>query len=135
MYDHNLYNYYNCVGTAIEVPSIVIYFPGRTILPIELTCNVTGTVTAWIVNDTAYTRIQLTNGALPGHSRTRANILVNSPINNTKYICVSLNDDVETYSDPSYIYVAGECDKFQRLYNCVYIVTCLCVFIVLLPEA
>ena len=115
MYDYDLYIYYNCIGTVVDVPSNVTYLPGQTALPIELVCNVTGTVTAWIVNDTAYTRTQLTNGALQGHGRAGANILVNSPVNNTEYICVSLNDDDnETNSDPTYIIIAGECDKYRK---------------------
>ena len=73
-----------------------------------LTCNVTGIAT-WRVNDTDYTLTSLTNGALPGHMcRTRTNILVNSPVNNTKYICVSQTKDGEISSDPAYIIIAGK---------------------------
>ena len=93
-------------GTIIEGPSNVTYLPGLTPLPIELTCNVTG-VAAWSVNGTDYSLTGLTNGALPGHSRTGTNILVNSPVNNTEYICVSLTNDGETRSDPAYIIIAG----------------------------
>ena len=73
----------------------------------------------WRVNGTDYTLGRLTNGALPGHSRTGANILVNSPVNNTEYICVSTTNDGETSSDPAYIIIfAGEynkCHIFVRL--------------------
>ena len=93
-------------GSIIVGPRDVTYLPGLTPLPIELTCNVTGVVT-WRVNGASYTLGQLTNGALPGHSRTVTNILVNSPVNNTEYICVSLRNDGDTSSDPSYIIIAG----------------------------
>ena len=76
--------------------------------------TVTG-VASWRVNSTVYTLGQLDNGALPGHSRTGTNILVNSPVNNTEYICVSQTNDGETSSDPSYIIIAGE-------YACSYVI-------------
>ena len=94
-------------GTIIEGPTNVTYLPGLTPLPIELTCNVTG-VAAWRVNDTFYTLGELANGALPGHSRTGTNILVNSPVNNTEYICVSQTSDSDASSDSAYIIIAGE---------------------------
>ena len=78
-----------------------------TPLPIELTCNVTGTG-AWRVNGSSYTFGQLTHGDLPGHSSTGSNILVNGPVNNTEYICVSTTDDGDTISDPAYVIIAGE---------------------------
>ena len=96
----------NNAGAIIEGPSNVTYLPGVTPLPIELTCSTTG-VAAWRVNSTAYTLGQLDNGALPGHSRTGTNILVNSPVNNTEYICVCQTNDGDTSSDPSYIIIAG----------------------------
>ena len=78
-----------------------------TPLPIELTCNVTG-VAAWRVNGTDYTLGSLTDGDLPGHSRTGINILINIPVNNTKYICESLTNDGGSLSDPAYVIIAGE---------------------------
>ena len=75
-----------------------------TPLPIELTCNVTG-VALWRVDNQRYTLGDLTNGALPGHSRTGTSILVNSPVNNTEYICVSVTNDGETRSDSAYIII------------------------------
>ena len=91
----------------MEGPSNATYLPVLTPLPIELTCNVTGVAT-WRVNDTDYTLTSLANEALPGHSRNGTNILVNSPLNNTEYICVSQTNDGETRSDPAYIIIAGE---------------------------
>ena len=98
---------YVYAGTVIEGPSNVRYIPGLTPLPIELTCNVTG-VAAWRIDNQSYTLNELTNGILPGHSRTGTNILVNSPVNNTEYICISTTNDGETRSDPAYIIIAGE---------------------------
>ena len=96
-----------CVGIVIEGPSNVTFLPGVTPLPIQLTCNVTG-VAAWRVNGAYFALASLTNGALSGHNRTGTNILVNSPVNNTEYVCVSLTSDGETNSDPAYIIIAGE---------------------------
>ena len=99
------------LGTIIEGPSSVTYLPGLTSLPIELTCSVTG-VALWIVNNTNYRLSELTNGTLHGHNRTGTNILVNNPVNNTEYICVSLTSDGDTSSNPAYIIIAGECNKY-----------------------
>ena len=85
-----------------------------TPLPIELTCNVTGVAT-WSVNDTSYTLGSLTNGALPGHSHSGTNILVNSPVNNTEYICVSSTNDSTTRSNPAYVVITG---KYVYMYIC-----------------
>ena len=109
-------------GSIIEGLSDVTYLPGLTPLPIELTCNVTGVVTAWRVNGTSYTRNQLTNGSLSGHNRTGANILVNIPVNNTQYFCVFLDDNTnEGNSDPAYIIIAGKYDKY--LFTCIHRIT------------
>ena len=56
--------------------------------------------------------LYVSNGALSGHSCTGTNILINSPVNNTEYICVSLTNDGETISDPVYVIIAGECNKY-----------------------
>ena len=69
-------------------------------------------VIAWRVNGTAYTRNELTDGDLPGHSLAGDTILVNIPVNNTQYVCVFLDDDTnEGNSDPVYIVIAGEHNK------------------------
>ena len=81
-----------------------MYLPGYTPLPIELTCNVNG-VALWSVNGTDFTLGAL---SLPGHGHNGTNILVNSPVNNTEYICVSQTSDGKTRSDPAYIVIAGE---------------------------
>ena len=110
MYDlHNhVHNVcHDSTASLIEGPSNVTYLPGLTPLPIELTCNVTA-VPAWNVNDTKYFLGQLTNGDLPGHSNAGSNILVNSPVNNTKYNCLSLTQFGGAISDPAYIIIAGK---------------------------
>ena len=118
-FDYEQLCIYTNTGAIIEGPSNVTYLPGLTPLPIELTCNVTGFV-IWRVNGTDYTLADLNNGALPGHSHNGTNILVNSPVNNTEYICVSLTNDGETSSDPAYIITVGECVIcFMNINSCM----------------
>ena len=109
---------YNCTGTIIEGPSNVTYLPNVTPLPIELTCNITG-IAAWKVNGTTFFLGSLTNG----HNRRGTNILVDIPVNNTEYICVSqITIDDIILSDPAYIIIAGEqyAHTYGRTYlNCV----------------
>ena len=92
-----------------------------TPLPIQLTCNVTG-VAVWRVNGTSYDFI---NKMLKGHSSEGTNILINSTVNNTEYICVSSTNFSVIISHPAYIIIAGEyvCKLFVtylRLLNCVH---------------
>ena len=115
------------VGTIIEGPSNVTYIPGLTPLPIELTCNVTG-LALWRVNNsvTAYTLSSLESGALPGHSRDESNILINSPVNNTEYICVSSTVGGDDSSNPAFVVVAGEYNtvKYQICTVCIVCTSC-----------
>ena len=104
------------VGAIIEGPSNITYLPGLTPLPIELTCNVTG-VAAWRVNGTDFFPASLANGNLPGHSVAGSNIWVNSPENNTEYICASVIGANVTLSDPAYIIIAGE--QYAHTYVCM----------------
>jgi len=85
-----------------------------TSLPIQLTCNVTG-VAVWRVNGTSYDFI---NKMLKGHSSKGTNILINSTVNNTEYICVSSTNFSVVISHPAYIIIAGE-------YICILSVTYL----------
>ena len=112
---------YTALGTIVEGPSNVTYIPGLTPLPIELICNCTG-VALWSVNNKLYVLPLLDNGiqVLPGHNHTGTNLLVYSPVNNTKYACVSPSYVLgvhDTYSDPAYIVIAGE----TLFYVCIYI--------------
>ena len=98
-----------CIGraTIIQAPNNVTYFPGLTPLPVVMICNVTG-VAAWIVNDTTYFLSDLSNGLLLGHNRTGTNMLINIPVNNTEYVCLSQTNDGSVQSEPAYIYIAGK---------------------------
>ena len=99
-----------CTGAIIEGPSSVTYLPGLTPLPIELTCNVTE-IALWRVNNELYTLTELSSGVLSGHCRNGMNILVNIPVNNTEYICVSQINSSNISSDPAYIVIAGKLYK------------------------
>ena len=103
---------YTCmlrVGTVIEGPNDVIYIPGQTPLPIELICNITGPFVTWEVDAVTYTIGNINDGNLPGHRASGTNILlVDVPMNNTKYTCVSNNlTNVIGRSEPAFLYVAG----------------------------
>ena len=76
-------------------------------LPINLTCNVTGVAT-WKINGTFYIPTNYVNGTLPGHHCTGTNLLIDSPVNNTQYICMSTNKYSILISDPAWIVIAGE---------------------------
>ena len=88
------------VGTIIDGPSSLTYLPDVTPLPIELTCS------GWRVNGIPYAFDQLANEDLPGRNAAGTNnILVNSPVNNTECICVSLTNNTLFNSD---LTIAGE---------------------------
>ena len=99
------------IGIVNEGPSNVIYFPGRTPLPIELICNVTG-FPSWsvTVNGTMdeYTLNSLFRGELNGHNASGNNILINVPVNNSEYVCISNVGTTAISSNPAFIYVAGK---------------------------
>ena len=123
------------IGTVIEDTSYVMYLPGLTPLPIELTCSVTGVLIAWIVNGAAYLLNHLADGALPGHNVTGTNILVNSPVNNTEYVCVSLINDVETRSDTVYIIIiTGEYIQVSEQLLFVYFQNLMNLWVILINE-
>ena len=77
-----------CVGTTtVEEPGVVIYHPGVTVLPIELTCDVSPGV-AWLVNGDAYLPNEVQSGSLQGHNVSGSNILITSNLmNNSQYVC------------------------------------------------
>ena len=105
MYIMLMYTLY--AGIINDGPSNFTYLPNVTSLPINLICNVTEVVT-WRINGTIYIPTNHTNGALPGHHRTGKNLLINIPVNNTEYICVSINNYSVLISDPAWIIIAGE---------------------------
>ena len=130
MWIHILYT-----GTFIEGPNYVMYLPGLTPLPIELTCNVTGVSIAWIVNGTVYLLSELFNGALPGHNVTGTIILVNSPVNNTEYVCVYVINDGEIRSDTVYvIIITGEYIQVSEQLLFVYFQNLMNLWVILINE-
>ena len=95
---------YTCTGIIIEGPSNVTYLPGVTPLPIELTCNITGEISLWSINDTVFTPTNLP----AGHRTNGFNLLIDTPINNTEYVCVSVMDGNQIRSAPAYLIFAGK---------------------------
>ena len=91
------------VGTTIQSPSNVTYLPGVTPLPIELTCDVPAAA-AWRVNSTDFTFPAIMGGMPSGHNVSGDNILIITPVNNTKYSCINRS----TVGEPYYVSVAGE---------------------------
>ena len=102
---YNLLIQYKHVGTTIvEEPGVVKYHPVETVLPIELTCDISDGV-AWVVNHVTYLLNQLQNGNLPGHNVNGSNILITSnPMNNSQYVCSDAINNGGVYR----ILVAGE---------------------------
>ena len=92
--------------TGNHGPSNFTYILNVTSLPINLTCNVTGVVT-WRINGTSYTSAHI-NESLSGHRLAGTNVLIDSPVNNTDYICVSTNNYSVLISNPAWIIIAGE---------------------------
>ena len=99
---------HTAAGIVVEHLISVEFIVGMTGLPIELTCNVTGVVVAWRVNNKYYSLTDLTNGVLPYHSRNGTNILLDTVVNNTEYFCVSTTSDGDVSGDPAYIIIVGE---------------------------
>ena len=99
------------VGHVNEGPNDVIYFPGQTPLPIELICNVTGYPT-WRVtingSTDEYTLNALLNGGLNGHNASGHNILINVPVNNSEYVCISNVGTNAIPSDPAFLFFTGK---------------------------
>ena len=99
--------------TTVEGPGVVIYHPGVTVLPIELTCDVSPGV-GWVVNSTSYLLNELQSGSLAGHNISGRNILIMViPMNNSQYVCSDGINNGGVY----HIVVAGELtDLFVGVY-------------------
>ena len=94
------------VGAIVEGPSDVIYFPNQG--PVELTCTISEGSTGWRLNgDRIYVLSEIRDGDLTGHSLNGTNLVINIPINNTEYNCVSIQDDGNRISDSAFLYIAG----------------------------
>ena len=92
-------------------------------LPIEMICNVTGFLT-WDVTINGskheFTPNALATGLLVGHGiNADDNILINVPVNNSRYVCISNEGQVATLSDPAFLYIAGK----YNLHTCI--ISCL----------
>ena len=104
---------------AQEGPGIVIVRPAGQ--DVELLCSVAkpGAVqpgAAWIINRNQYTVDSLSSGILGGYSAdinsnnlVVKNIMMNDNRNSTEYRCVIMSDMTTEDSDPTFLYVAGEC--------------------------
>ena len=105
---------------AQEGPGIVIVRPAGQ--DVELPCSVAqpGTVqpgVTWIINYNRYTVDSLSNGILDGYSADInssslivKNIVMNDNRNNTECRCsIIMSDMITEDSDPTFLYVAGEC--------------------------
>ena len=69
-----------------------------------------------MVNGSAYTLNELSQGELPGHNRTGPNIIIQTPVNNTMYVCESLiSTDHVIQSEAAFVYIAGELSIFFNL--------------------
>ena len=107
LYDWVIHIFSIILGAAIQGPSIVIYFPGQE--TIQLACSITQGSTGWSVNgQPAVSLTGIDANGIPGHSRNGTNLVINTPVNNTEYACVSIRDDRDVFSDPAYLYIAGE---------------------------
>ena len=96
---------------------------------IELICNVTGFAT-WRVNvndrtDGEFTPNGLVNGDGHMHGVDGTNILINVPMNNTEYACVSNVGLDVSLSDPAFLNIAGK-------HTCTYVLKHLCGTLLLL---
>ena len=125
MYFKILYTHYiyYCIHIFIcTYIGIVIHICNRTLLPIELICNVTGFAT-WRVDfnngtNGEFTPNGLLNNNLNGHGVNGNNILINVPMNNTKYVCVSNEGLSATLNNPTFLYIAG---KHAYMHVCMYV--------------
>ena len=93
------------VGTMFQEPGDVIYHPGVTTLPIELTCDLRAAA-GWSINGDVYFIVQLESGIVPDHNVSGGIILINNPLNNSEYFCSDGTNNGGLYR----IFIAGEYD-------------------------
>ena len=95
------------VGFAIiEGPPVIIFRPNEG--PVELICNASSNVIAWVVNNSSAALPSAVAMQFPGHGVAGDNLVIIDPTNNTEYICVSVEGGgVTTNSDPVVLYLAG----------------------------
>ena len=108
------------IGAIIDGPRNIIYFPGQG--NIILKCNVTDGIPLWMVNGSTFTLNQLAQGALPGHNHDGTNIVIEIPVNNTKYVCESLiSANYSIRSEAAFVYIAGELSIESERHVCICI--------------
>ena len=108
------------IGAIIDGPRNIIYFPGQG--NIILKCNVTDGIPLWMVNGSTFTLNQLAQGALPGHNHDGTNIVIETPVNNTKYVCESLiSTNYSIRSGAAFVYIAGELSIGSEMHVCICI--------------
>ena len=113
---------------AQEGPGIVIVRPAGQDVELPCSAATSGTPQAgvtWIINRNQYTVASLSGGILGGFSADInssnlivKNIVMNDTRNNTEYRCKITMSDMTTESDPTLLYVAGEC-------------TCMCNLVIM----
>jgi len=111
---HDCLDIYYVAGVVIQGPSIVIYFPGQS--PVQLACKTSAGIIGWSINDS----LTITPGDIntrKGHSLNGTKLVIDNPINNTKYVCISIRSTLNLRSDPVFLFVAG------NLMHCM----CMCM--------
>ena len=94
------------VGAVIQGPSDIIYFPNEG--PIILNCTISDGSTGWSVNGApAISLSAIRGGAIPGHNVSGTSLVINTPVNNTEYVCLSIRDEGDIPSEPAFLYIAG----------------------------
>ena len=94
-------------GAVIRSPSHVIYFPGQD--PVQINCEISQGSTGWSVNGLPAVSLSgVDGGGIPGHSRNGTSLVVDTPVNNTEYVCVSIRDQGNVESDPVFLFIAGD---------------------------
>ena len=79
-------------------------------------------IVSWEVNGTRYGLDEIFDGDLPGHNVSGSDITVSTPMNGTKYVCVipATPPVRPIFSDPAFLYIAGELHHIQVFYICMY---------------
>ena len=97
----------NIVGFAvIDSLPVIIFRPNEG--PVELMCNVSATITAWIINNSPTTLPAAIPTSFPGHNFNGDNLVIINPTNDTVYICASVEGGgMQTKSNPVVLYIAG----------------------------
>ena len=99
----------------------------------ELSCTITEGVIGWQVNgdETFSVGSIRDDGRLPGHTVNGTNLVIVKATNNTKYVCVSITNDGDIFSDPVYLYPAG---MLIVSLHFVYCCVCMHTFIIILSK-